>query len=54
MSFKIEFSLQISIVMTGEKDETVIRNLKDQNRKAFRRNGNDSFIMAVPRFSYIL
>jgi polycystin 1L2 len=37
----------VFIVITGDKDETEARVLKDTQRKPFRRGGMDSFVMSV-------
>lgn len=39
---------KIFFQLTGETDTTEIRLAEDLRRKAFRRNGIDTFIMAVP------
>ncbi|XP_076049441.1 polycystin-1-like protein 2 [Oratosquilla oratoria] len=39
----------IQFILSGDREETVVRNLADNKRTAFHRNGIDSFVMAVPR-----
>jgi polycystin 1L2 len=45
--FEAETDSKVFITITGDKDESDSRQLKDTQRKAFRRGGMDSFIMAV-------
>ncbi|XP_076050283.1 polycystin-1-like protein 2 [Oratosquilla oratoria] len=39
----------IQFILSGDREETVVRNLADNKRTAFHRNGIDSFVVAVPR-----
>ena len=39
----------VSFILSGEDDETDVRNLSDSMRKTFRKGSEDRFVMAVPR-----
>ncbi|RWS14806.1 polycystic kidney disease protein 1-like protein 2-like protein [Dinothrombium tinctorium] len=39
----------VSFILSGDDDETDVRQFSDSQRKIFRRGGQDSFVMAVPR-----
>ena len=44
-----ETESKVSLVVAGDEDETQVRLLQAKNRRSFRRDGIDTFIMSVPR-----
>ncbi|XP_072168355.1 uncharacterized protein [Diadema setosum] len=40
---------KVSFILSGESDETEVRQFEDDKRKILRRGGTDRFLMAVPR-----
>lgn len=42
--------VQVFIILSGDFDETDVRQLEDNRRKTFRRGSTNAFLMAVPRW----
>jgi hypothetical protein len=46
--------LQVYFILTGDREETDIRQFPHGPRQYFRRGGIDSFLMAVPRLGGVI